>query len=88
VYSTVNVLQLTVVRIHINAPTLANMATAPAVPPRTALAEALFMTSRNVGGSSGVAEEDILYCFALRCIALVYETLDLVLSMYVSSVLL
>lgn len=56
---------LTVVRIHINAPTLANMATAPAVPPRTALAEALFMTSRNVGGSSGVAvEEDIIIALA------------------------
>jgi hypothetical protein len=37
--------QRTVVLIHIKAKTLAPMATAPAVPPRTALAEALRMIS-------------------------------------------
>ena len=44
-------IDLTVVRIHISAPTLAPMATAPAVPPRIALAEALAMISLKVGGS-------------------------------------
>lgn len=39
----------TVVLIHMSAPTFMNMATAPAVPPRTALAEALSKISRKVG---------------------------------------
>jgi hypothetical protein len=49
-----------------SAPTLANMATAPAVPPRTALAAALSMTSLKDGGASAggaAAEEDMLYFY-------------------------
>ena len=42
----------TVVRIHIKQATLAPMATAPAVPPRTADAEALAKISRKVGVGS------------------------------------
>lgn len=47
----------TVVRIHIKQATLAPMATAPAVPPRTADAEALAKISRKegVGSETGVS---------------------------------
>ena len=41
-----------VVLIHMRAPTLTNMATAPAVPPRAAAAADLFITSLKVMGSS------------------------------------
>ena len=44
------VIVLTVVRIHMRATTLAPMATAPAVPPRTALFADLFIMSRKDGG--------------------------------------
>jgi hypothetical protein len=43
--------KLTVVRIHMRAATFAPIATAPAVPPRSALAPALFMISEKLKSS-------------------------------------
>lgn len=67
---------LTVVRIHMSAATLAPMATAPAVPPRTALLADLFRTSEKVSSSGGgdfAAAEDMvdfknMFCFASLCL--------------------
>ena len=56
-------LALTVVLIHIKQATLAPIAHAPAVPPRTALAAALFMISWNVGGASFVVGALIVQIF-------------------------
>ena len=53
-------LKRTVVLIHIKAPTLAPMATAPAVPPRTALADALRKTSPKVCGSFFFTSVDVV----------------------------
>ena len=53
-------LKRTVVLIHIKAPTLAPMATAPAVPPRTALADAFRKTSPKVCGSFFFTSVDVV----------------------------
>ena len=67
--------QLTVVLIHMSAPTFNPMATAPAVPPRMADLPALSKISLTVGGSSvfaSVGELILLYLVAVCCVVCVY----------------
>lgn len=63
----------TVVRNHINAATLAPIATAPAVPPRTALAADLLMISLNDNGwCASFSDDMICYKYKVYCFRYLY----------------